>query len=206
MWDSHIPCVFCRRQIFQGDVYCRRCGHLQAPLSSPLLPAPRRVAGREIESPPNAKVIYLAHAYASSERRMQALLPPIVAALESMGLYVRPPRDSGNPVNVAQPGRAYQAGREAFTHIALSDAFLAVVDGHLADEGVMVDLGIAIALGKPTFLLQDDSRGALGGDEAYPMNHKLFIGMPDKDWRDHYYTSVEEIAAPGKAIAQWAAQ
>ena len=69
----------------------------------------------------------------------------------------------------------------------------------------MVDLGIATALGKPAFLFRDDTRGTVGYEE-YPMNLKLFVGMPRDDWRDHYYTSIEEIAAPGKALARWARQ
>ena len=161
-------------------------------------------ARRYIESPTRAKVIYLAHAYSSSERRTEALLQPIMAALTNLGLHVGPPRDPSDPVAISRPGWAYRAGQEAFAHIAQSDAFLGVVDGHSPDEGVMVDLGVAIALGKPIFLLRDDARGSPGGDEEYPMSHKLFVGMPQEDWRDYYYTSVEEITAPGKAIARWA--
>ena len=205
LWDSHIPCLFCKHQIFTGDVYCRRCGHSQIPLRSPLLRTVDRVASRERESPPKAKVIYLAHDFSFSEHRRTALLLPIVAALEFLGLDVCPAYGSGNQVPSSEPGWAYRAGQQTFTHIALADAVLTVVNGSPPDEGVMVDLGIAIALGKPTFLLRDDSR-RVPGDEAYPMNLKLFVGMPREDWRDYYYTSVEEISAPGKALAQWARQ
>lgn len=201
LWDSHIPCLFCRRQIFRGDVYCRRCGHMQTPLRSPLMHSLRHTASREIGSPPKAKVIHLAHAYSFSERMTEVLLQPIVVALEGLGLDVGPSRGPGDSLADSLP---YQSGQDTFTHIALSDAFLGVVDGHSPDEGVMVDLGIAIALGKPTFLLRDDSRSVVADNRTYPMNHKLFVGMPREDWQDHYYTSVEEISAPGKAIARWA--
>ena len=69
----------------------------------------------------------------------------------------------------------------------------------------MVDLGIAIALGKPTFIFREDTRRTVG-DEEYPLNLKLFVGMPSDTWRDYYYTSMEEISAPGKALARWAKQ
>ena len=178
---------------------------MQTPLRSPLLQTTHRVVIREGESPAKTTVIYLAHDLAFSEYRKTALLPPIVAALESLGLDVGPSCDPSSQADSSQPGWAYQFGQQSFTDIALADAVLALVHGSPPDEGVMVDLGIAIALGKPTFLLRDDTR-RVQGDDTYPLNLKLFIGMPREDWRDYYYTSVEEITAPGKALARWAGQ
>ena len=85
-----------------------------------------------------------------------------------------------------------------------ADAIFAVVNGVPPDEGVMVELGIAIALGKPTFLFRDDLRRATDS-EHYPLNLMLFTGLPEDGWEDWYYTSLEEIAAPDKALARWAA-
>ena len=68
----------------------------------------------------------------------------------------------------------------------------------------MVELGIAIALGKPTFLFRDDFR-RVADTEEYPLNLMLFTGMPQDEWESHYYTSVDEISSPGKALALWAA-
>ena len=84
------------------------------------------------------------------------------------------------------------------------DGIFAVVNGVPPDEGVMIELGMAIALGKPTFLFRDDFRRATDSEE-YPLNLMLFTGMPEQDWQDLYYTSVDEITEPGKALAQWAA-
>ena len=84
-----------------------------------------------------------------------------------------------------------------------SDGIFAVVNGVPPDEGVMVELGMAIALGKPTFLFRDDFRRATDSEE-YPLNLMLFTGMPDDGWRDNYYTSLQEIIAPNKALARWA--
>ena len=32
----------------------------------------------------------------------------------------------------------------------------------------------------------------------------LFTGLPQEGWQDYFYTSVEEIANPDKALARWA--
>ena len=56
----------------------------------------------------------------------------------------------------------------------------------------MVELGMAIALGKPTFLFRDDFR-RVTDSEQYPLNLMLFTGMPHDTWRDYYYTSITEI-------------
>ena len=84
-----------------------------------------------------------------------------------------------------------------------ADAIFAVVNGVPPDEGVMVELGMAIALGKPTFLFRDDFRRATDSEE-YPLNLMLFTGMPHDAWRGFYYTCVDEIASSGKALARWA--
>ena len=82
-----------------------------------------------------------------------------------------------------------------------ADAIFAVVNGCPPDEGVCIELGMAIALGKPTFLFRDDFRRVTDSEE-YPLNLMLFTGIPESTWRDHYHTSVSEI--PHKALAQWA--
>ena len=73
------------------------------------------------------------------------------------------------------------------------------------DEGVMVEMGMAIALGKPTFLFRDDFRRVTDSGQ-YPLNLMLFTGLPEEGWRDFYYTSVEEITSPEKALARWASR
>ena len=94
-------------------------------------------------------------------------------------------------------------GRPIFATWSEADAIFAVVNGVPPDEGVMVELGMAIALGKPTFLFRDDFRRATDSEE-YPLNLMLFTGIPEQDWQDYYYTSVAEIASPDKALARWA--
>jgi nucleoside 2-deoxyribosyltransferase len=83
-----------------------------------------------------------------------------------------------------------------------SDATFAIVNGTPPDEGVMVELGAAIALGKKTFLFRDDFRRCTDSED-YPLNLMLFTGLPEDSWQDYYYTALDEIAAPDKALARW---
>ena len=59
-----------------------------------------------------------------------------------------------------------------------ADALFAVVNGCPPNEGVMVELGQAIAWGKPTFLFRDDFRRCADNEvyPVYPLNLMLFAG------------------------------
>ena len=149
------------------------------------------------------KTIYLANPYGFSAQQKELLLPPLTAALEVLGLEVWEPFARNNQVDFLEAGWAYQVGQSDFHDVAAADATFAVVNGVPPDEGVMVELGMAIALRKPTFLFRDDSRTATDS-ERYPLNLMLFTGLPEEGWEDYFYTSVEEIASPEKALAQWA--
>ena len=149
------------------------------------------------------KTIYLANPYGFSAQQKEMLLPGIIEALESLGLEVWEPFARNNQEDLAVPGWAYRIGQADFRDVRDADAIFAVVNAVPPDEGVMVELGMAIALGKPTFLFRDDFRRVTDSEE-YPLNLMLFTGLPEQGWRDFYYTSVEEIADPNKALTRWA--
>ena len=149
------------------------------------------------------KTIYLANPYGFSTQQKEKLLPEIIKAIESLGLEVWEPFSRNNQEDFAVPGWAYRIGQADYRDVRDSDAIFAVVNAVPPDEGVMVELGMAIALGKPTFLFRDDFRRVTDSEE-YPLNLMLFTGLPEKAWQDSYYTSVEEIASPDKALARWA--
>ena len=151
----------------------------------------------------NRKTVYLANPYGFSAQQRALLLPQIVEALEALELEVWEPFERNNQVDLSEPGWAYRIGQADLRDVREADAIFAVVNGVPPDEGVMVELGIAVALGKPTFLFRDDFRRATDSEE-YPLNLMLFTGMPRQGWRDYYYTSIEEIGAPDKALARWA--
>ena len=150
-----------------------------------------------------AKTVYLANPYGFSVQQKTLLLPQLVAALEELGLEVWEPFARNNQVDLTQPGWAYHIGQADFRDVAAADGIFAVVNGVPPDEGVMVELGMAIALDKPTFLFRDDLRSATDSG-MYPLNLMLFTGLPEEGWQDYYYTSIEELATPEKALAQWA--
>ena len=149
------------------------------------------------------KTIYLANPYGFSAQQKAVLLPRLVEALEALGLEVWEPFARNNQEDFLSEGWAYRIGRKDLRDVVESDAIFAVVNGVPPDEGVMVELGAAIALGKPTFLFRDDFRRVTDSEE-YPLNLMLFTGLPQKGWQDYFYTSIEEIASPDKALARWA--
>ena len=149
------------------------------------------------------KTIYLANPYGFSEQQNRILLPLFVNALESLGLEVWEPFERNNQEANLTPGWAYRVGQADIRDVADADATFAILNGTPPDEGVMVELGAAIALGKPTFLFRDDHRKVTECEE-YPLNLMIFTGLPQHNWQDWYYTSFDDITNPQKALSQWA--
>ncbi len=149
------------------------------------------------------KTIYLANPYGFSAQQKAELLPQLVAALAGLGLEVWEPFARNNQEAFARAGWAYRIGQKDFQDVVDADGIFAVVNGVPPDEGVMVELGMAIAAGKPTFLFRDDFRRATESEE-YPLNLMLFTGLPEQGWEAYYYTSLDEIVSSEKALARWA--
>lgn len=149
------------------------------------------------------KTIYLANPYGFSLQQRSLLLPPIISALESLGLEVWEPFSRNNQVDLSKPGWAYEIARRDVADVRNADGFFGVVNGCPPDEGVMVELGIAIALHKPIFLFRDDFRRSTDSDE-YPLNLMVFAGLPEELWRDCWYESISDITRPSKGLHSWA--
>jgi nucleoside 2-deoxyribosyltransferase len=148
------------------------------------------------------KIIYLASAYGFSPQQQRLLLPPFVQALESLGAKVWEPFSRNNQVDFTQPGWAYRVAQADVGDVKACDGIFAIVNGTPPDEGVMVELGMAIALGKAVFLFRDDLRRCTDS-EQYPLNLMLFAGLPEVGWQDYFYQSIEEIPAQHKALYRW---
>ncbi len=146
--------------------------------------------------------IYLASPYGFSRQWRDKLLPEFIAKLESMGTRVIEPFARNSDINFSLPGWANKIAISNFNDLRNSDALFAIVNGTPPDEGVMVELGAAIALGKPTFLFRDDFRKCSDSDE-YPLNLMIFTGVPYDSWNDYYYRSLDEIESESKAICKW---
>ena len=150
-----------------------------------------------------AKTIYLASPYGFSEQWKRLLLPEFIQALEALGLEVWEPFARNGQVDLAEPGWAYRVAQRDVQDVRDADALFAIVNGTPPDEGGMVELGVAIALGKPTFLFRDDFRRCTDS-EHYPLNLMLFAGLPEQDWQAHVHESLASIGDPSKALARWA--
>ena len=149
------------------------------------------------------RTIYLASPYGFSAQWKRLLLPEFIGALETLGLEVWEPFARNGQVDLAEPGWAYRVAQRDLQDVRDSDGLFAIVNGTPPDEGVMVELGAAIALGKPTFLFRDDFRRCTDS-EQYPLNLMLFSGLPEVEWQNYVYGDLSEISDPNKALAHWA--
>ncbi len=148
------------------------------------------------------KTLYLANPYGFSTQQRSLLLPPIVSALAALGADVWEPFERNNQVDFAAPGWAYRVAQADVRDVEQADGIFAVVNGTPPDEGVMVELGIAIALKKPIFLFRDDFRRCTDSEE-YPLNLMLFASLPEVGWQDYFYDSVASITDKSKPMAEW---
>ncbi|MFM7653296.1 MAG: nucleoside 2-deoxyribosyltransferase [Vulcanococcus sp.] len=146
--------------------------------------------------------LYLASPYGFSAHWRSRLLPDFVAALEGLGLEVWEPFSRNGQVDLAEPGWAWRVAQADLQDVRDAEAFFAIVNGTPPDEGVMLELGAAIALGKPVFLYRDDFRRC-SDSEDYPLNLMVFSGLPRDGWQDYVYGSLEALADPHKALLRW---
>ena len=153
----------------------------------------------------NKKKIYLANPYGFSLQQRERLLPEIIGRLESLGLEVWEPFSRNEQVDFANEDWAYEVAQKDLNDIRECDAIFAIVNGTIPDEGVMVELGFAMALGKKVFLFRDDFRIS-SDNERYPLNLMLFASLPKEGWTYFYYTSVEDITNIRKNLYRWSQQ
>ena len=148
------------------------------------------------------KTIYLASPYGFVDQWKLKLLPEFIYKLEAMGAKVWEPFSRNSEIDLSIPGWANKVACSNFRDLKDADAIFAIVNGSPPDEGVMVELGVAIALDKPTFLFRDDFRKCTDSDE-YPLNLMLFLGIPYDSWNDYYFRSLDEIQSESKALYKW---
>ncbi len=151
---------------------------------------------------PARKTLYLANPYGFSAQQKAGPLADLIAALNEAGAEVWEPFERNNQIDIGKAGWAYEVAQADVRDVREADGIFAVVNGCPPDEGVMVELGLAIAWGKPTFLFRDDFRRCTDS-ETYPLNLMLFAGLPRQGWKRWWYTSMEEIADPDKALVPW---
>ena len=146
--------------------------------------------------------LYLASPYGFSRHWRERLLPDFITALEQLGLEVWEPFSRNGQVDLAEPGWAWRVAQADLQGVRDAGGLLAIVNGTPPDEGVMSELGAAIALGKPVFLYRDDFRRC-SDSEDYPLNLMVFSGLPQDGWQEWFYGSMEELSNPSKALMRW---
>ncbi len=150
----------------------------------------------------SGRTLYLANAYGFSASLKTGPLKDLCRRLEALGARVWEPFESPENRDRSAPHWAWRIARSDARAVRDADGVFAVVNGCPPDEGVMVEIGLAIAWQKPLFLFRDDFRRC-SDSEDYPLNLMLFAGYPAEGWRDHWYNSIDGLAHPGKALVRW---
>ena len=148
------------------------------------------------------KTLYLANPYGFSAQQRGGPLHALVRALESMGADVWEPFARNNQIDWASAGWAYQIGQADLRDVRAADGLFAVVNGCPPDEGVMVELGLAIAWEKPVFLFRDDFRRCTDS-EVYPRRTRMMEppAIPVDDWEAAWKLELEETLSPKRRAA-----
>ena len=146
--------------------------------------------------------LFLASPYGFSATHADSGRWVLRCILTSLGADVRDPRAIAGDADRQGSRWAWLMGQAHTDGVRYADGLFAVVNGSPPDEGVMIEVGMAIGLQKPVFLFRDDRRRC-GGDADYPLNLMLFAGCGESGWRDFWYTSVEGLGDPAKGLMRW---
>ena len=149
----------------------------------------------------NKKKLYLANPYGFSQQTNN-LLPKFVKIFKDLNLEVYEPFERTKHLINSKNNWAYELAIKNLNDLKSSDCIFAIVNGNPPDEGVMVELGIAIALKKEIFLFRDDFRNCSDSDQ-YPLNLMLFVGLPRENWSKYYFKNLEDINNPQKNFLNW---
>ena len=148
------------------------------------------------------KKLYLANPYGFS-KQTKTLLHEFIQIFNDLNVEVFEPFERAKPLIKQESEWAYDVARSNFHDLKECDCIFAIVNGNPPDEGVMIELGIAIALKKEIFLFRDDFRNCSDSDQ-YPLNLMLFLGLPKDNWEKYYFESLQDIKSNKKRFVEWA--
>ena len=148
------------------------------------------------------KKLYLANPYGFSIQTKN-LLDEFIDIFNDLDLEVYEPFERTKHIINKESNWAYELAQSNFNDLKNCDCIFAIVNGTPPDEGVMIELGIAIALKKEIFLFRDDFRKCSDSNE-YPLNLMLFLGLPRLNWKKYYFESLEDIKSNKKGFMEWA--
>ena len=147
------------------------------------------------------KKLYLANPYGFS-KQTKSLLCEFIKVFNQLNVEVYEPFERTKHLINEDRNWALDLAKSNYEDLKRSDCIFAIVNGNPPDEGVMIELGIAIALKKKIFLFRDDFRNCSDSNE-YPLNLMLFLGLPKNDWRKYYLESLEDITSSKKKFLEW---
>ena len=147
------------------------------------------------------KKLYLANPYGFS-KQTKTLLREFKEIFNDLNVEVFEPFERSTSLTLQESEWAYDVARSNFNDLKECDCIFAIVNGNPPDEGVMIELGIAIALKKEIFLFRDDFRNCSDSNQ-YPLNLMLFLGLPRNNWKKYYFESLKEIKSDKKAFLEW---
>jgi nucleoside 2-deoxyribosyltransferase len=148
------------------------------------------------------KKLYLANPYGFS-KQAKNLLQEFIEIFHELKIEVFEPFERTKQLTQQESGWAYDVARSNFNDLKECDCIFAIVNGTPPDEGVMIELGIAIALKKEIFLFRDDFRNCSDTNQ-YPLNLMLFLGLPKDNWENYYFESLQDIKSNKKRFVKWA--
>ena len=148
------------------------------------------------------KKLYLASPYGFS-KQTKKLLYEFIDIFNDLNIEVYEPFERTKHIIQKGGEWAYDLARSNFLDLKKCDGIFAIVNGTPPDEGVMIELGIAIALKKQIFLFRDDFRSC-SDSKQYPLNLMLFLGLPRNSWKKFYFESLKDIKSNQKGFVEWA--
>ncbi len=148
------------------------------------------------------KKLYLANPYGFS-KQTKILLCEFLNIFNDLEIEVYEPFERTKHLIENEGKWAYELARSNYRDLKKCDCIFAIVNGTPPDEGVMIELGIAIALKKEIFLFRDDFRNCSDSNQ-YPLNLMLFLGLPRDNWEKYYFESLEDIKSNKKGFLDWA--
>ena len=148
------------------------------------------------------KRLYLANPYGFSKQTKQ-LLYEFITIFNDLNIEVFEPFERTKNLIKKEREWAYDIARTNFNDLKKCDCIFAIVNGTPPDEGVMIELGIAIALRKKIFLFRDDFRNCSDSNQ-YPLNLMLFLGLPRDNWKKYYFESLQDLKSNQKGLVEWA--
>ena len=147
------------------------------------------------------KKLYLASPYGFSKQTKDLLLL-FIEIFKDLNIEVYEPFSRTEHLFNSGENWAYEIAKRNLDDLRKCDCFFAIVNGNPPDEGVMVELGYAIALKKEIFLFRDDFRNCSDSNQ-YPLNLMLFAGLCRKEWSKNYLESLEDIKSNKKNFLKW---